>query len=331
MARDAGGRDPIAPAGGDETRIAAARNGLLKRGAVMHTTMALNRPVYTETRAGNPFVTRWEGTIKFTDGQQVGLDDRANHWKVARGLLDLVTPAPSRDSAVRNWYRASCAELLHKLQLHGDHFEQALRLFPDDPLILTLGGSFHEALSSDGVQAFLRSAALPRGVDLRVGSARAELSRAEPLYRRAITIDPRAAEARVRLARVLSLQGRHDDALTEVRRLDASTPAMLQYFGALFAGYAAESLNQLHDARPEYERAADLYPKAQAPRFALSQLAMRSGDPSRAREAIERVLSGASDAALEDDPFWSYHVAAGRDADALMAEAYRTLFAETVP
>jgi tetratricopeptide (TPR) repeat protein len=332
LARAAGGRDPVkAIAPNDEARIVAAQNRLLKRGAALHTTIALNRQDQTDARPANPFITNWEGVIQFNDGRQTGLDGRANHWRFARTLLDLVTPSPSRDSDVRDWYRASSAVLLRNLLLYVDHFDQALRLFPDDPLLLMFGGSFHEALASSGVQSFVRSATLPRGVVLRVGSPRTELGRAEPLLQRALKIDPRAAEARVRLGRVLSLQARHADALSELRRLDSSAPSILQYYGNLFAGDAAEALGRVDEARAAYERAAKLYPLAQAPRLALSHLAESAGNRANAIQVIEPVLTAQREPAPEDDPFWTYFTAAGRDAGALLATAYRTLSEEAAP
>jgi tetratricopeptide (TPR) repeat protein len=268
---------------------------------------------------------RSPGIVRFTDGQQLGVDSRANQWRFSRRLLDLVTPHPSRDSDVRDWYRASCAALLARLHLHGDHFDKALRLFPNDPLVLLFAGSFHEALSSASVQGFVRSTVRARGVDFGVGSTRTELDRAEPLYRRALKIDPDAAETLVRLGRVLSLQERHAEALGELRRVDASASPMLQYYRALFAGEAAEALGRLDEARAAYEHAAELYPRAQAPPLALSQLSMRAGDSTRAANAIKNLLAAPSEPELEDDPFWSYYNAAGRDANILLAQAYQAL------
>jgi tetratricopeptide (TPR) repeat protein len=332
MARAAGGRDANAPPSpGDEARIAAAQNRVVKRGAAVHTTIALNRPEQIETRAANPFTTKSDGIVQFTDGQQLGVDNRANHWRFARRLLDLVTPHPSRDSDVRDWYRASCAALLARTQLHADHFDQAVRLFPDDPQLLLFAGSFHESLSAASVQAFIRSAVPPRGVVLRVGSTRTELGRAESFYRRALTIDPAADEARVRLGRVLSRQERSADALGELRRVNPSASPILQYYRALFAGEAAEALGRPDDARAAYERAAELYPLAQAPPLALSQLAMRAGDTTRASNMITNVLSASPERMLEDDPFWTYYGAAGRDADLLLARAYQMLSAAAEP
>jgi tetratricopeptide (TPR) repeat protein len=198
-------------------------------------------------------------------------------------------------------------------------------------VLLMLGGSVHEGLASARVQAFVKSAIVPKGVVLRVDSSRSELGRAESLFRRALTIDPRTLEARVRLGRVLSLQEKYADALTELRRLDASAPPLLQYYASLFAGDAAEGLGSADEARAAYERAATLYPRAQAPRFALSQLATSSGDPTRATGALEPVLSAEPDPPLADDPFWTYHTAAGRDAEAWLGEAFRTLAIEGAP
>jgi tetratricopeptide (TPR) repeat protein len=328
LARVLGGRDPnVLRTPADDARVVAAQNRLLKRGAALHTTIALNRSDSTNPRPSNPFAATRDGVIEFADGRQVGIDRGVNQWRFTRSLLDLVEPTPASDSAVRDWYRASSALLLRNLQLQINHTERALRLFPDDPVMLTLGGSVYEALASAQVQAFVKSATLPRDIVLRVGSPRAELGRAEPLLRRAVSIDARAYEARVRLGRVLSLRERHADALSELRRLDPSAPPLLQYYASLFIGDAAEALGRADDARVEYERAAQLYPLAQAPRFALSQLASATGDATHAADALERLLSK-PDPSPEDDPFWTYYTSAGRDADALLVTAYRTLTTE---
>jgi tetratricopeptide (TPR) repeat protein len=325
MARAIGGRVPqTAPAPREEARFLSAQNRLLKRGATLHTTTALTRPQQTDSLPGSA-ATRWEGMLRFDDGRQLGVDNRSNHWKFARRLLDMVMPKPSSDHAVLDWYRASSSALLRDFQMHADHFDQALRLFPDDPLLLMFAGSLHEDLASARVQEFIRSAVVPPGVTLRVGSSKTELERAEALLRRSVKIDARAPDARVRLGRVLSLQTRYADALTELRQLDASAPQMLQYYAALFTGDAAEALGRRDDARAAYGPAAKLYPQAQAPRFALSQLALRDGDTPGAVKVLENVLSMASKSAADNDPFWTYHTAAGRDTAALLTQAYRAL------
>jgi hypothetical protein len=113
MARAIGGRVTQAgPAPREEARILAAQNRLLKRGATLHTTTALTRPQQTDSVPAGA-ATRWEGMIRFDD------------------------------SAVLDWYRASSSALLRDFQMHTDRFDQALRLFPDDPLLLMLAGSLH--------------------------------------------------------------------------------------------------------------------------------------------------------------------------------------------
>jgi hypothetical protein len=314
-----------------DRQVLAARNRMLKRGAVLHTAVALTNPRDVRTGPVNPFSARRDAVILFADGRQVGVDRAANQWKFARALLGLVRPAASADSGVRAWYRASSAALLREMHLHSEHFNEALRLFPDDAMLAMLGGSLHETLASSQVQEFVRSATPPMGITVTVGSARTELGRAETLFRRSLNIDPRNAEARLRLGRVLSLQERRLDALNEFRRMDAAAPAMLQYYRSLFTGDAAEALGHEDEARAAYERAAVLYPMAHAPRLALSQMAAREGDTIAASNTLELVLSRTSDPARDDDPFWMYHVAVGRDANALLAEAYRALTAEATP
>jgi tetratricopeptide (TPR) repeat protein len=331
LAVSLGGRDLRNVSTADyERQVLAARNRMLKRGALLHTAIALTNPRDVRTGPVAPFLVRRDAVILFADGRQVGVDRAANQWKFARALLGLVRPAASADSGVRAWYRASSAVLLLEVHLHVEHFNEALRLFPDDAMLAMFSGSLHEALASSHVQEFIRSATPPAGITLTVGSTRTELGRAETLFKRSLSIDPRKTEARLRLGRVLSRQERHADALDELRRMDASAPPTLQYYGSLFAGDAAEALGRGEEARAAYERAAALYPKAHAPRFALSQLAARAGDTIAASQTLELVLSR-PDPSPDDDPFWTYHEAVGRDADALLAEAFRALIAEATP
>jgi len=64
---------------------------------------------------------------------------------------------------------------------------------------------------------------------------------------------------------------------------------------------------------------------------AVGAHAARAGDTLAASQTLELVLSGSADAARDDDPFWTYHEAAGRDAEALLAEANRLLTQEATP
>jgi tetratricopeptide (TPR) repeat protein len=332
LALSLGGRDPRKVSTPDDDRqVRAARNRMLKRGALLHTDVALTNPRDVVAGPVSPFSTRRDANILFADGRQVGVDRAADQWKFARAILGLVRPVAPADSGVRAWYRASSAVLLREVHLRADHFNEALRLFPDDTVVTMLGGGLHEAFASSSVQEFVRSATPPPGITLRVGSTRTELGRAEALFKRSLSIDPQNADARLRLGRVLSLQDRHADALTELRRVDTSAPPVLQYYGSLFTGDAAEALGRIDEARAAYERAATLYPMAHAPRLALSQLAARAGDTLAASQTLELVLSGSADAARDDDPFWTYHEAAGRDAEALLAEANRLLTEEATP
>jgi hypothetical protein len=183
MARAIGGRVPqTAPAPREEARFLSAAEPPVEAGRDLTHHDCAHSSAADRFGAG-----RRCNTLGRHDPvrrrRQLGVDNRSNHWKFARRLLDMVMPKPSSDSAVLDWYRASSSALLRDFQMHADHFDQALRLFPDDPLLLMFAGSLHEDLASARVQEFIRSAVVPPGVTMRVGSSKTELERAEALLR----------------------------------------------------------------------------------------------------------------------------------------------------
>jgi tetratricopeptide (TPR) repeat protein len=168
----------------------------------------------------------------------------------------------------------------------------------------------------------VQSARLPAGARLDIGSDRQELQRAESLFRRSLASNPRHAEARVRLGRVLALLGRPVAAVQELRTaLADTTDRLLLYYALLCLGDAAESAGDLERARQAYADARALYPRAQSPRLALSQMANRTGDRRTALGELQAAMALANgpDGA---DPWWTYSVAAGRDARARIAAVY---------
>ena len=68
-----------------------------------------------------------------------------------------------------------------------------------------------------------------------------------------------------------------------------------------------------------YERAAAIYPGAQSPRLALSELAARAGERTVAAPAALAAIAVTPDRESAD-PWWSYHVAAGRSVTARLNE-----------
>jgi len=309
-----------------DARLHGDDNYVLRRGALLHTDVAMTTRGATEPieAPGSAGPQRLRMTI--ADGLGIDLGQSAVHWELARMLLDHVQPPgsdrpePRRDEMVRQWYRATAAWMQSSENYETVHLDRAREIFPADPDILFLNGCLHETYAGPRIQSAVRSAPLPTGVSFDLGSNQAELRQAESFLRRAVTLKPDFAEARLRLGRVLLMLGKPADAASELTQALASTgDELLHYYGELFLGAARDALGEFDAARASYTRAAELQPAAQSPHLALSALARRRGDRGGALREIRRVFELASNDA-DDDPWWTYHVAQARNADDLFAE-----------
>ena len=131
-------------------------------------------------------------------------------------------------------------------------------------------------------------------------------------------MDPSFVE-RVRLARLLEERKTTTrPRLNRARRSREKPTGTVLFYAQLVAGRAAQALGGMDEAAVDYRAAATLYPGAQSALLALSQVALLGADVTGALDPIHR-LDVPPPAALErDDPWWRYHLAAGRDADALL-------------
>jgi tetratricopeptide (TPR) repeat protein len=148
-----------------------------------------------------------------------------------------------------------------------------------------------------------------------------ELERAERFFRQTLVVDPGQTDARVRLGHTIGEIGHHDEAATELRRaIDARLSGPQLYFAELFLGHEEQILGRLDAAKLHYENAAELYPKAQSPWLALSQLARQSGDRPGALRALKGVTTLPPDENYRWDPWWSYYSSHLDDSDRMLAE-----------
>jgi tetratricopeptide (TPR) repeat protein len=294
-------------------------NYLLRRGALLHTDAAMFSAEVIEPLAPQSPADPQRIVVNIADGRERELGSGALHWEIARVLLAGVAPAP--DPMVRLWYRATAAWMQHRNYYDPVHLARARDAFPGDPDLLLLSGAERESYARPDTQAAARAAVLPRGIALDINSEREELRQAEALFRRALALKPDTAEVRLRLGRVLQRRGRHREAASELRlAIDAADEDLLRYYGYLFLGAAQEELSDFAGAAASYTAAATLYPAAQSPRLALSALARRRGDRKEALEEIGRVFGLPASPPARDDPWWSYHTAPARNADALLDE-----------
>jgi thioredoxin-like negative regulator of GroEL len=301
----------------DSGRGVNGANALLKRAAMLHldVTVAIAIGVLAPAGSSSQSVDRQSSfMVRLDDGQSMGTFGAAGHLELGRELLGRVAEpcstkrAPARDPWVRNWYAVSLAHQLSVQQFEVLHVSRAVEMFRDDADILALGGASHEALSSPVMQS-----GVGENRDLRdrlqLRSASGELGRAEDLLRQALRRDAGHAEARLRLGNVLGLRGRHAEAIRELERAvaEAGENRLLAFYARLLHGRELEASGRSIDARAAYQQAARLFPTAQTPRIALSQLLRASGDASAAGRMLERLVDEAG-----DDPWWEYYGAAGR-------------------
>lgn len=290
---------------------------ILKQGALLHTDIAI-----LELQTGKPGRTP-SGIRAFVDGQVLN-QSRNLHWEYARRLIDAIAPDPSRVPVVRQWYIATTAYMQSRrfLGYAGNNLDQALKIFPSDDRILFYAGALHETWALPANQ----NIQLLPDIKLSYGSTESELKSAEEYFQKAITANPASGEAHLRHGRVLGLLGRHQQAIAEFRQAAAQiTDRQLEYYNCLYLGHELAELSLTDEARNEYERAAMLFPKAQSPLLALSQLERRQDREKDAWSFIQRVFTLDVNDFWKDDPWWAYDLAHVRDAPALIKEMRRMM------
>ena len=158
-----------------------------------------------------------------------------------------------------------------------------------------------------------------RGVSLGIPPTEVANEQAEALFRRALRANPFFVEARVRLARLLTVRKRYEEAAAELNKaLEGGQAGIVGFYARLFAGRAAQSLGRLDEAARHYAAANGLFPGAQSALLARSQLALLQADVPAALALIARLDKSSS----ASDPWWRYHLATGRDVEALMADMW---------
>ncbi len=91
------------------------------------------------------------------------------------------------------------------------------------------------------------------------------------------------------------------------RAIDGGVTGELLYFAEMFLGSQEEALGHPTQARACFERAALLYPRAQSPRMALSQLLRRAGDRSGAQRELRILAEIPPNRREREDPWWDYY------------------------
>ncbi|HYN02747.1 MAG TPA: tetratricopeptide repeat protein, partial [Vicinamibacteria bacterium] len=155
---------------------------------------------------------------------------------------------------------------------------------------------------------------------------------AERCYREAARLEPRLAEARLRLGRVLRLAGAFDEAELELRAaVDSSEEGDLTALAQLFWGESREARGDLDGAMAHYQAALDADRDCQPAALALSHALRRSGRPREARDSLTPALTAAE--ATRHSPWREYHLGLGRRYGAALAGLHEGLpvMAEAAP
>jgi tetratricopeptide (TPR) repeat protein len=245
-----------------------------------------------------------EAWIERTTGQPFRLaEDEDVYFTSARSLAArLVRHTPG---FIRDWYLLVAAYLHGRLDLARSrvHLAEARRRFPGDAQILLATASDHELLSrltTGSLQPFEPAGAQTSSE--RIDPDR-ERRTAIALFGRALDAAPDLCEARLRLGRLLYLQGDLDGATRQFdAAIAASPPPPMRYLATLFRGLVAAAGADFARARAHYEEAAKIHPRGQAIAVARSELAYLEGRPADAA----RLMTALFGTTPEEDPWWGY-------------------------
>jgi tetratricopeptide (TPR) repeat protein len=304
-----------------------------KRAVILHTDAAIRGalPVVVPPPASRQLQARrareTDGRsviVKSFDGRVENFELKNPHWDFAMDLLESLPGAPAPDPMIAEWYRAIGAYFAYERRFADAlaHFDRAREAAPDDAGVLYEEACLHETFGAPRIQNYVRVTTLPNGFYIRgVDSAPTEWRRAEGLLRRALSLDPKLTEARLRLARVLTQQKKFDEGLGLAEQVVAeSRHDTIRYYGHLIAGDAQLSLDRAAAARDSYLKAIDLFPDSQAARLGLGAALRVMGQSAEALEAMMPTLTKQPSTRPGDDPWWEYYGGDASQVDALLAD-----------
>lgn len=272
---------------------------LLKRAAVLHADIA----VLHRTYSGYSLPAEGHSVDFVEDGRVVSKGSGTVHWGVGRRILELV----KADDDVRLWYTATsaCLQGWGELSELETHLSRARALFPRDGVLLLYEGTLRAVYAEPRFQNVVHPERRTYRLPQRVGYAPEEQKEAERRFEQALESDPDLTEARIRLAYVRGLLGRHEEAAADLRKavVAPGLKGRMAYYAWLFLGREEEALGRSEPARDAFIRAMNLYPGAQSPRLGLSLLARAGGDRAAARSALEPLSQKAPNG---EDPWWSF-------------------------
>jgi tetratricopeptide (TPR) repeat protein len=343
---------------GDATRQRSTEelNALLERAALLHADIMLLREEpnsqwtdTTEIGGGGAFLVQ--------DGLRIGHQSLDPHIQFGRRIFASMREplvrrgegppgtrllpwdeSMKRNPRIHQWYRAVSADLAarHWLADLRLHLESANRVLSETAATSFDTGCYAEVISSAQVQHSLptpersgsfRTLALRSEFTALLLDEELNLIEAEKQYRTALKRDPHHAEARVRLAHVLTRRERAGEAFTLLQPpLETSDPTV-RYYGALALGQSAEATGKSDAAREAYEAASRLFPRAQSPLLALLRLA-RAADDAGAADAMTARLSQLGPREQDRlDPWWDYYDCNGRHRNDEVQRLYDLYFA----
>ncbi len=291
----------------------------------------------------SPRERRWGAVLLHTDAalrhDAAGERDAAEEQRsIARELLGRVRGTPDDADFERLWFHAMGDHALELVRVEEaiQLFEALVERYPTDAEAQLARGRAHEAallvlswavrpslaeqadLTSD-VFAYNRYRRTHPGAPV-LASEDAHRGSATQSFREALRLSPGLVEARLRLGRVLWLDGKLDAAERELVAVAAGPSPDGRHLAHLFLARIEDDRGRLPEALAHAEAAVALRPQWQSSRLELAFLLRRAGRGGEATLALVATL--AADPAASQDGWLRYNVGA-HDRAALELEALR--------
>jgi tetratricopeptide (TPR) repeat protein len=236
-------------------------------------------------------------------------DDFTRHALLADTLLRTADEAPNGQRPGAAERRDALAIALLLINGRSDHARQylddAIRRLPNDAPLLATSGMVKET------DADTLADTTPANATTYFGRLRGvrddDLHKARTLYERALAADPTLVEARVRLARVMTLE--HDDARAAAlldQALASQPPPRWKYMALLLLGGVRERAGRAADAIRLYTAALEAWPDGQSAYISMGHAMFAAGSREEAGEVLEKMFARGLAPTGGADPWWDY-------------------------